>query len=90
MTATKERLRRQARKLNMLNVRATTVLAAMRRGEALLMEFRWYGRCWQLSGGQRVRDEVAQVVIKSTNVADVGDALAIDGAKPQTWRWIGD
>jgi hypothetical protein len=61
----------------------------MKRGEALLMEYRWYGRCWSLSRGRRVPDEVAQVVIKSTNVANVGDALNIAGARPQTRRWIG-
>jgi hypothetical protein len=90
MIPTVGKLERQARKLDKLNIRVCTVLAAMKRGEALLMEYRWYGRAWTLSGGRSVRDEVAQVVIKSTNVADVGDALQIDGARPQTWRWIGD
>ena len=82
------KMRSNARKLDRLNIRVTTVLAAMRRGEALLMEFRWYGRAWQLSGGRPVKDDVAQIVIKNRSVADVGDALAIDGARPQTWRWI--
>jgi hypothetical protein len=65
------------------------VLAAMKRGQSLHLEFTWRGRVWRLSGGRTVPDEVAQIVIKSTNVADFLDALAIDGAKSQTWRWIG-
>lgn len=90
MTVILTKLRRNARKLDQLNIKVTRVLAAMQRGEALLMEYRWYGRSWRLSRGRAVPDEVTQVVIKSTNVGDVGDALAIDGARPQTWRWIGN
>jgi hypothetical protein len=83
------KMRRNARRLDRLNIRTASVLAAMRRGEALLMEFRWYGRSWVLSGGRNVPDEVASIVIQNKNVADVGDALFKD-AKPQTYRWIGD
>jgi hypothetical protein len=83
------RMRGNARRLDRLNIRVTTVLAAMRRGEALLMEFRWYGRAWSLSGGRSVPDDVATIVIKNKNIADVGDALFKD-AKPQTWRWVGN
>lgn len=61
----------------------------MKRGEALHLEFAWQGRFWRLSRGRRIADEVAQIVIENANVADVGDALTIDGAWPQTWRWIG-
>jgi len=41
-----------------------------------------------MSRRRRIADEVAQVVIENANVADVGDALTIDGAWQQTWRWI--
>jgi hypothetical protein len=88
MPKTPEKLQRQGRKLDKLNIKVCTVLAAMKGGEALLMEYRWYGRSWHLSRGRSVPDEVAQIVIKSMNVADVGDALQIDGARPQTWRWV--
>jgi hypothetical protein len=84
------KMRRNARRLDKLNIRATTVLAAMKRGEALLMEYRWYGRAWHLSHGRYIPDEVAQIVIQNKNVADVGDALDLAGARPQTWRWIGN
>jgi hypothetical protein len=90
MTVTLAKLRGNARRLDKLNIKVTTVLAAMKRGEALLLEFRWYGRAWCLSRGRCVSDEVVQIVIQNADVADVGDALQIDGARPQTWRWIGD
>jgi hypothetical protein len=84
------KLRANARRLDKLNVKVTTVLAAMRRGEALLMEYRWHGRVWSLTGGRCIPDDVALIVIRNRSVADIGDALAIDGARPQTWRWIED
>lgn len=62
----------------------------MKRGESLLLEHKWYGNCWCLSRGRSVESEVAEMVIKNKNVADVGDALAIGGARSQTRRWVGE
>lgn len=84
------KMRRNARRLDKLNVRVTSVLAAMKRGEALLLEFRWYGCSWQLSHGRSVRDDVACIVIQNKNIVDVGAAFQIDGAGPQTYCWVGD
>jgi len=81
------KLRANARKLDRLNNEATSVLAAMKRGEALLLEYRWYGPVWCLSGGRHITDEIAQVVIQNTNVTSVGDAL-FQGVRSQTHRWI--
>ena len=75
------------RRLDRLNNSATTVLAAMSRGEALHLEYAWYGRAWRLSGGRCIPNEVASLVIQNAHVADVGDALFHD-TPPQTWRWI--
>lgn len=84
------KVRANTRRLDKLNIKITTVLAAMKRGEALLMEYRWHGRVWFLSGGRCIPDDIALIVIRNRSVVDVGDALAIDGALPQTWRRIED
>jgi hypothetical protein len=81
------KLHANTRRLDRINVKVTSVLAAMRRGEALHMEFQWYGRVWCLSGGRRIDDDVARIVIKNTSVADVGDAL-FNNCPSQTWRWV--
>jgi hypothetical protein len=65
---------------------AATVLGAMRRGECLILEHRWYGRCWCLSGGTHIDDDVAKIVVKNQHVAGVGDSLFKD-TPSQTWRW---
>jgi hypothetical protein len=87
MTANPAKLRANARKLDRVNSEAASVLAAMQRGEALLLEYRWYGRVWCLSGGRHITDEIAQAVIQNANVTDVGDALFSD-VPAQTWRWV--
>lgn len=51
------KIRANTRRLDRLNIKITTVLAAMRRGEALLMEHRWHERVWFLSGGQCIPDD---------------------------------
>jgi hypothetical protein len=89
MAASPAQLRNQARKLDRLNVRASSVVAAMRRGATLHMRYEWYGAVWWLSSGARVDEEVARIVTQDANVADVGDALFHD-AVAQTWRWIED
>ena len=87
MTVTTAKLRANARKLDQLNGKVATVLAAMQRGEALHHERMWYGGIWWLSNGRRITDEIAQLVIQNTNVTSVGDALLSD-VPAQTWRWI--
>jgi hypothetical protein len=87
MNVTPAKIRSAARRLDRLNIKAATVLAAMQRGEALLLEYRWRGPVWCLSGGRDVPDEMAQVVIKSASVVGVGDALFND-IPAQTWRWV--
>lgn len=87
MTVNPTKLRANARKLDQLNGKVATVLAAMQRGEALHHERMWYGGIWWLSNGRRITDEIAQVVIQNANVTGVGDAL-FHGARSQTYRWI--
>jgi hypothetical protein len=82
--------RASARKLDRLNSKVAIVLGAMRCGEALHLEHRWYGPVWYLSRGGPIDTEVAEIAIRNSNVTGVGDALAIDGARPQTWRWAED
>jgi len=87
MTVATAKPRANARRLDRVNGKVATVLTAMQRGEALLLEYRWYGRVWCLSGGRHITDELAQVVIQNTNVTDVGDTLFSD-VPAQTWRWV--
>jgi hypothetical protein len=72
-----------------LKMKPATVLAAMRKGEYLVLEHRWFGRCWCLSGGRPVDDVVAKAVIENHHVTGVGDAL-FKGVASQTWRWTED
>lgn len=85
MTDTRTRARRVSRD-GRLKLKATTVLTAMQRGECLILEHRWFGRSWCLSGGRRVDDEIAKIVVKNRNVVGVGDAL-FKNTPSQTWRW---
>ncbi len=79
--------RAKPRKLDNLNIKAITALAAMKRGEMLHMEHRWFGHAWCLTGGRYVPDDVAKVVIQNASVAAVGDAL-FTNVLCQTWRYI--
>jgi hypothetical protein len=67
-------------------MKVARVLTAMQRGECLILEHRWYGRSWCLSGGRALNDEIAKVVVKNRNVIGVGDAL-FKNTPSQTWRW---
>ena len=87
MNFSSQKIRAQARRLDRVNGKVATVLTAMQRGEALLLEYRWYGCVWCLSGGRHITDEIAQAVIQNANVTGVGDALFSD-VPAQTWRWI--
>ena len=88
MTVTTAKLRANARKLDRLNGEAARVLTTMQqRGEALHFELAWFGAVWWLSGGGRIPDEVAQIVIRDARVASVGDVLFND-VPARTWRCI--
>jgi hypothetical protein len=72
-----------------LKLKTNTVLARMRAGECLILEHRWFGRCWSLTNGEPVDDEVAKAVVRSPRVVGVGDSL-FKNCPSQTWRWVGD
>jgi hypothetical protein len=64
---------------------ANNVLAALRRGQTLHLEYCRTGRRWVLSSGQKVGDDVALIVIRRSGVIGDNDVL-FPQAKPQTWR----
>jgi hypothetical protein len=72
-----------------IKLKVATVLTAMRRGECLILEHRWFGRSWCLSDGRAVDDEIAKVVVKNPHVVGVGDSL-FKNTPSQTWRWAED
>ena len=74
---------------NRIKMKVAQVITAMQRGECLHLEHRWFGRCWSLSGGRAVDDEIAKVVVKHRNVVGVGDSL-FKNTPSQTWRWAED
>ena len=89
MPASLRQLRNSARHLDRINWNTQAVLAAMKRGQALHLHFGRHGPVWHLSGGHTITPEVAKAVTSNAHVVDVGDALAIDGARSQTWRFAG-
>jgi hypothetical protein len=66
--------------------RAQMILALMQDGCSLHLEYWKQGPRWALSNGREVSDAVAKLVIASSSVVGVGDAL-FDGCLAQTWRW---
>jgi hypothetical protein len=68
---------------------AASVLSAMERGQHLNVWFNHQGPHWKLSGGRRVPDDVARLVIENERVVSVGDSL-FAGMTPQTFRYAGD
>ena len=68
---------------------AADVLSAMARGQALNVWFDRQGAHWKLSGGRRVPDDVARLVIVNERVISVGDVLFAD-MTPQTFRYARD
>jgi hypothetical protein len=74
-------------RLDRLNAAVAMVLAAMRSGQALHLEFGPSGPRWRMSNGLFIRNEVAQLVITSPDVAGVGDCLFSD-ALAQTFRYV--
>jgi hypothetical protein len=80
-------LRNRARRLDRKISSATTVLAAMRGGQTLQLQFTHLGHHWTLSGGQQVSDNTAKFVIQDRHVVDVSDVL-FRGMLSQTWRYV--
>jgi hypothetical protein len=79
-------MRKLARRLDRINRSVAGVLAAMRHGQALHLHHDRRGPAWWLSGGMRVEDEIAQVVISDRAVVGSGDALPLGCAlHSQTW-----
>src|SRR5262245_4105558 len=68
---------------------AASVLSAMERGQHLNVWFDHQGPHWKLSGGRRVPDDVARLVVKSERIISVGDVL-FENLTPQTYRHVGD
>jgi hypothetical protein len=68
------------------NEKAAAVLAEMQRGAALQLHYAKQKRWWALSNGQGVSRDVAKLVIASSSVVGVDDAL-FDGAASQTFKW---
>jgi hypothetical protein len=68
---------------------AASVLSIMQRGQHLSVWFDGsHGARWKLSGGGRVANDVARLVVASEHVVSVGDAL-FEGLTPQTYRYAG-
>ena len=77
--------RRLAKRVGRLE-KADAVLAEMRAGAALHLQYTKQGPCWALSNGRQVSDAIAKLVTASSSVTGVGDAL-FDGCPAQTFRW---
>jgi hypothetical protein len=83
--------RKQHQRDDRLKAKAAAVIEAMRRGQALhFQNDRQRGAVWWLSAdGQRITDEVAQLVMADPAVVSVGDALPLGADIPaQTFRFI--
>jgi hypothetical protein len=83
-------IREQHRRSDRLKAKVATVIDAMCRGQTLRCQQGCEGAVWWLSkDGQRITNEVAQLVIKNPAVASVGDALPLNIDVPaQTWRYV--
>jgi hypothetical protein len=68
------------------NRMATDVLAAMRRGASLHVEFRETGPRWSFSDGRRVNHHVAKIVIANPEIVGDNDALFPGITTSQTYR----
>ena len=72
LRATRRPLARRVGRLE----KAELVLAEMRAGAALHLQHTRQGPCWTLSNGRPVPDSIAELVIASSSVTSVGDALS--------------
>jgi hypothetical protein len=77
-------LHRSAHRLTR-TVSVSAALAAMRRGEALHLQYQAGRPLWSLSNGCAVSAEVAGILIKDASVVPVGGAL-FDGMPGQSWK----
>ena len=62
------------------------ILDAMRRGEALHLQYKNNSPLWSLSDGRPVTADVAALLIRHADVVPVADALFSD-LPGQTWRY---
>jgi hypothetical protein len=70
---------------------AAGIIAKMRRGATLHLQFSSSGPTWMLSDGTKVAADIAKTVISNLNVVGVGDCLFPRAtAVSQTFRWIGN
>jgi hypothetical protein len=86
MIPTAHTLRARNRRVDHKLARAQAVLQAMEACAALHLQFTKHGPQWALTSGHQVSDDVAKLVIASSSVAGVGDALFHD-VPCQTFRW---
>jgi hypothetical protein len=89
MIHTPDRLRAARRRLTKRVGRiekAKAVQAEMQAGAALHLSFTRSGPQWVLSNGREVPDSIAKLVVASSSIVGVGDAL-FDGCPAQTFRW---
>jgi hypothetical protein len=88
MSRTIEVIRRRNKLEDRLKASAEVVIAAMREGLVMHQHHEWFGSMWFLSNGERIKDEVAQIVIKAPAVTGGGDALPLgDGTLSQTFTY---
>lgn len=83
---TEARLEHQAKRIDRQNAKVAMVLAAMRDGNALHMQFKRGGEEWRLSDGREVHASTARLVINHPKVVGVGDVLFTD-CLAQTFRY---
>jgi hypothetical protein len=83
-------IRKRHQRDDRLKAKAAAAIEIMRHGSALHCQHDCYGAVWWLSeGGQRISDEIAQLVITNPAIAGVGDALPLNIDIPsQTWRYV--
>jgi hypothetical protein len=79
-------LRRSTRRLDRCLVGVDQILGAMRRGEALHLQYKNNRPFWSLSGGRAVAAHVATLVTTNAFVVRVDGALFSD-LPGQTWRY---
>jgi hypothetical protein len=84
---TADSLRRRNRKLDRRLRKAEEVIARMREGCALHLQFVAGNPQWFLSDGAHVDATVAAAVTKHPDIVDGGDALSFPGARAQTFRF---
>jgi hypothetical protein len=82
LRATRRRLAKRVGRIE----QAERVLAERRAGAALHLQYTKQGPCWMLTTGRQVSDVVAKLVIASSSVVGVGDAL-FAGVACQSYRW---